>query len=332
VVADAATAAGAGVHVIAASDEQARAGARRLGERAAAIAAASDAAARRAAYAAAVTWATAREFGFDYLRDHLAPSLAAQVQRRPPLALIPDLDALELDTRRAPLVLEDERGPLAQITVRSYLRIYDRVGGLRAAREAEPPSRVLRRLLDYDEVVDHQRAALYRLRDDALAVGGPRRHLESFARRVADDLFASPQGPEQATAIRSFFDLEPPLPSSRAALERAIAEKHARLARAGGARFEEIERRILLRAVDAAWQQHLLALADLQQTVGLRVYARRDPVVEYRREARQLFEALLERVARESLATVFRLVPGRSEQLDELRRRMRPVRPVRLEP
>jgi preprotein translocase subunit SecA len=58
----------------------------------------------------------------------------------------------------------------------------------------------------------------------------------------------------------------------------------------------QIERAILLQTLDHEWREHLATLDHLRQTVGLRGYAQRDPLNEYKAEAFVLFEGLLARV------------------------------------
>ena len=54
-----------------------------------------------------------------------------------------------------------------------------------------------------------------------------------------------------------------------------------------------IERIIVLHRIDTQWQEHLRAMDDLRQSIGLRAYGQRDPLVEYKREAFKMFEELM---------------------------------------
>ena len=58
----------------------------------------------------------------------------------------------------------------------------------------------------------------------------------------------------------------------------------------------ELERRIFLQTVDFLWRSHLQYLEHLRQVVGLRGYAQKDPLEEFRREAFKLFESLLNKI------------------------------------
>ena len=57
-----------------------------------------------------------------------------------------------------------------------------------------------------------------------------------------------------------------------------------------------VEKSLLLQILDQVWKEHLLALDHLRQGIGLRAYGQRDPLNEYKREAFNLFEAMLERL------------------------------------
>ena len=59
---------------------------------------------------------------------------------------------------------------------------------------------------------------------------------------------------------------------------------------------KEIEKRILLQSIDLNWKSHIQYLEQLRQVVGLRSYGQRDPLVEYKKEAFDLFSNLLEKL------------------------------------
>jgi len=59
---------------------------------------------------------------------------------------------------------------------------------------------------------------------------------------------------------------------------------------------KEIEKRILLQSIDFNWKSHIQYLEQLRQVIGLRSYGHRDPLIEYKKEAFNLFSALLEKL------------------------------------
>jgi preprotein translocase subunit SecA len=64
----------------------------------------------------------------------------------------------------------------------------------------------------------------------------------------------------------------------------------------GEEQSKEIEKRILLQSIDLNWKSHIQYLEQLRQVIGLRSYGQRDPLVEYKKEAFQLFSDLLEKL------------------------------------
>jgi preprotein translocase subunit SecA len=59
---------------------------------------------------------------------------------------------------------------------------------------------------------------------------------------------------------------------------------------------QEIEKRIFLQTIDLSWKSHIQYLEQLRQVIGLRSYGQRDPLIEYKKEAFNLFENLLEKL------------------------------------
>ena len=59
---------------------------------------------------------------------------------------------------------------------------------------------------------------------------------------------------------------------------------------------KEIEKRIFLQSIDLNWKSHIQYLEQLRQVIGLRSYGQRDPLIEYKKEAFDLFANLLEKL------------------------------------
>jgi preprotein translocase subunit SecA len=105
--------------------------------------------------------------------------------------------------------------------------------------------------------------------------------------------------------VRSLLTLAEPLEDWAREEGMTVRELRARLTRAadrwiaakdekfGAAGMRHMQRLILLHALDTLWREHLLTLDDLRRAVGLRRYARRQPLVEYKTEAFHLFETML---------------------------------------
>ena len=87
-----------------------------------------------------------------------------------------------------------------------------------------------------------------------------------------------------------------------ALMQRVYAAKEAALT---APVLREVERIVTLRVVDEYWMDHLDAMTDLRQGIGLRSYGQMDPVIEYKREGFEMFEAMIESIREEIVRRVF---------------------------
>ncbi|BAD39110.1 preprotein translocase subunit SecA [Symbiobacterium thermophilum] len=83
---------------------------------------------------------------------------------------------------------------------------------------------------------------------------------------------------------------------------RAYEEKEARL---GAETMRQLERFLLLRTVDEKWMDHLDAMDDLREGVGLRAYGQRDPLIEYKMEAMEMFNNMIRSIQRDMVRNLF---------------------------
>jgi preprotein translocase subunit SecA len=77
--------------------------------------------------------------------------------------------------------------------------------------------------------------------------------------------------------------------------------------------LRRVERDFMLQIVDAQWKDHLYSLDHLKEGIGLRGYGQRDPLVEYKRESFNLFQAMKDRIDEEMVRYLWRLRPVVSE-------------------
>ncbi len=108
--------------------------------------------------------------------------------------------------------------------------------------------------------------------------------------------------------------------------ERAYKEREAEL---GVELLAELERAVLLTVLDRHWREHLYEMDYLQEGIGLRAIGQRDPLVEYQREAFDMFQALQESIKREAVAYVFNASVQVAEEAEEQHQAGSP-RPTRL--
>jgi preprotein translocase subunit SecA len=101
-------------------------------------------------------------------------------------------------------------------------------------------------------------------------------------------------------------------------LEKAMSKYNQKLERLGTEKMSELERFVLLQTVDAKWMDHIDMMDHLRQTVGLRAYAQKDPVIEYKIEGFELFEQMVESIRNDTVKYVFlaefRSNPPKQEQ------------------
>jgi preprotein translocase subunit SecA len=114
------------------------------------------------------------------------------------------------------------------------------------------------------------------------------------------DRFATPAAPDE-------FEGEPP--EERIERITELAKAFLRI------ELTELERNVLLQIYDTAWKDHLYAMDQLRDTIGLRGIAQRDPVIEYKREGTRLFEEFL-RVLRDRVTdTIFKIKVASPEEM-----------------
>ena len=75
----------------------------------------------------------------------------------------------------------------------------------------------------------------------------------------------------------------------------------------GNENAKEIEKRIFLQSIDLNWKSHIQYLEQLRQVIGLRSYGQRDPLIEYKKEAFNLFSNLLEKLKKDYLTILLNL-------------------------
>lgn len=82
--------------------------------------------------------------------------------------------------------------------------------------------------------------------------------------------------------------------------------------------MRELERRVVLSVLDRRWREHLYEMDYLQEGIGLRAMAQRDPLVEYQREGFDMFTAMMEGIKEESVGYLFNLEVQVEQQVEEV--------------
>ena len=85
----------------------------------------------------------------------------------------------------------------------------------------------------------------------------------------------------------------------------------------------QLEKQVMLQILDVHWKDHLAEMDHLRQSVGLRAYAQKNPKNEYKREAYEMFEVMLNEINTEAIKVLFRIELASEEEIQELEARSR---------
>ena len=194
---------------------------------------------------------------------------------------------------------------------------------------------IRKQLLEYDDVANDQRKVIYQQRNELLEATDVGETIAAMRQDVIIDIIAThiPPGSVEEQwdieglekALQADVGLEMPLQQmltdnpdlhEETLRERILAQAEtnyaAKEAMASADVMRQFERAIMLQSLDNHWREHLAALDHLRQGIHLRSYAQKNPKQEYKREAFELFAALLDTVKRE-VTQVTMLVQVRSE-------------------
>jgi preprotein translocase subunit SecA len=201
-----------------------------------------------------------------------------------------------------------------------------------------------KRTLEYDDVMNKQREVIYGFRDEVINSGDVRDRLMDIMEEVIiykvheltpdnaapEDWQARPLAdwvnlnfpvrmPEEEIVKAAKSGVEPPLEGSAfAGLSPAQFAVCRFICKAAKDVYElkvscedpnalkSVERYTILYAVDKLWQEHLYGMDSLRESIGLRAYGQRDPLVEYQAEAFKVFEELMSNIKSEICHNIFR--------------------------
>ena len=186
-----------------------------------------------------------------------------------------------------------------------------------------------KRILEYDDVMNQQREVVYAYRNEVLETPEPRDLvMEAIDRgvpvKVHEFMMAKPDDeddPRDFEGLVNWVNVTFPLRLDRKVDKLEDLEEEQIIELLGKRikdaymlkteheypnALEGLERYIILNAIDRLWQEHLYAMDALKEGVHLRSYGQRDPVVEYKREAYEIFQGLMDNITQETLANLFR--------------------------
>ncbi|MFP1835887.1 preprotein translocase subunit SecA [Lonsdalea quercina] len=205
---------------------------------------------------------------------------------------------------------------------------------------------IRKQLLEYDDVANDQRRAIYTQRNELLNSADISETINS----IRDDVFKAtidnhipPQSLEEMWDIdgleqrlKNDFDLEMPiaewLEKEPQLHEETLRERIHQQAMEVYARKEEVvgvdvmrnfEKGVMLQTLDSLWKEHLAAMDYLRQGIHLRGYAQKDPKQEYKRESFSMFAAMLEALKYEVISTLSKVQVRMPEEIEALEQQRR---------
>ena len=203
---------------------------------------------------------------------------------------------------------------------------------------------IRKQLLKFDDVMNDQRRVIFDQRREVMGSDEVAEITRDMRHQVIDDLVDTYMPPRTYAeqweaealreAVKTQLGIDAPVDQwaeedgvdqdvVRERLELAADEFMASKAVEFGAeQMRNIEKQLLLQTIDAKWREHLVTLEHLRSVVGFRGYAQRDPLNEYKTEAFQLFETMLDSLRSDVTEKLARIKPLTPEQQQELIRQL----------
>ncbi|HBC83833.1 MAG TPA: preprotein translocase subunit SecA, partial [Escherichia sp.] len=205
---------------------------------------------------------------------------------------------------------------------------------------------IRKQLLEYDDVANDQRRAIYTQRNELLDVSDVSETIAS----IREDVFKAtidghipPQSLEEMWDIpglqerlKNDFDLDLPIAewldkepdlheeTLRERIMQSAVEVYQRKEEVVGAEMmRHFEKGVMLQTLDSLWKEHLAAMDYLRQGIHLRGYAQKDPKQEYKRESFAMFAAMLESLKYEVISTLSKVQVRMPEEVEEMEQQRR---------
>ncbi|AHF78336.1 Preprotein translocase subunit [Sodalis praecaptivus] len=205
---------------------------------------------------------------------------------------------------------------------------------------------IRKQLLEYDDVANDQRRAIYTQRNELLDVADISETIKSIREDVLKtilDSYIPPQSLEEMwdvpgleQRLKDDFDLEMPIGQwlddepglheetlRERVLEQTLVQYQRKEEIVGSDMMRNFEKGVMLQTLDSLWKEHLAAMDYLRQGIHLRGYAQKDPKQEYKRESFAMFAAMLESLKYEVISTLSKVqvrMPEEVEAMEQQRR------------
>src|ERR1700736_769302 len=185
---------------------------------------------------------------------------------------------------------------------------------------------IRKRTLDFDDVMNKQREVVYTLRNETLETSEPRKLIfeivdEVIPLRVQEYLqptdgsepdfdglllWVNTTFPLGLTGASEKFDTRSTEENSQFLIDRIKQAYQQKVSHEESEAVAGLERYVILNAIDRLWQEHLYAMDGLREGIYLRSYGQKDPLVEYKAEAYDMFSELMANIKNEVLSNLFR--------------------------
>lgn len=200
---------------------------------------------------------------------------------------------------------------------------------------------IRKHLLEYDDVMNMQRLEIYSFRKEIFQGEALKDRIFSMIDEVVDEMLFifCPEEKHREEwnlkglkdSVYGIFSIMPDLAAGQMGSLRDSLISEAKTAyekketEIGSDIMRYLEKVVMLQIIDAQWKDHLLAMDHLKEGIGLRGYGQRDPLVEYKKEAFDMFADMTSRISAEVLRRLFKIQIQQKEAVAK-----EPVRQARL--
>lgn len=197
---------------------------------------------------------------------------------------------------------------------------------------------IRKQLLEYDDVANDQRRAIYRQRNDLLDASDISETISNIREDVLQmmvDRYIPPESLEEMWDVQGLEqrfkeDFELNLPMAQwleeepqlhektlrdRILQKVIESHHQKEEKIGAQMMRSLEKSVMLQTLDSSWKEHLAAMDYLRQGIHLRGYAQKDPKQEYKRESFSLFSSMLESLKYEVISLLSKIQISMPEEV-----------------
>lgn len=195
---------------------------------------------------------------------------------------------------------------------------------------------IRKHLIDYDDVMNKQRTEIYSFRLEILHGEELQERISIMIEDTVEELLFTycpeDKHPEEwdikslSDNIYGTFSVSveatlKPLEEMRESLLSSIKDIYKkREAEIGSDMMRYIEKVIMLQVVDTQWKDHLLAMDHLKEGIGLRGYGQRDPLIEYKKEAFDMFADMTARISSEVLSRLFKIQVKKEDEIKHVQK------------